>query len=225
MAHYVIYLPKTDRAGVNPTLADVGLSHLLDRGKVIVKACQSGPDDNRGQVVCWEPGHNFHPDQQDWIPAIADPDRDLKPARYWVGIYKASPPTPGDLARDYQFGGQWIKLGDGREWLVPNAERLPHDMIRADDGSTKFIPQRRVHQFALAADYWRQTLCNTNVGGRAIYSELRDFCELGLTANYRLIPEIADQIGPIWNTETVLRVAFAATLLGTTEPRGVSRGQ
>ena len=45
---------------------------------------------------------------------------ELAEGRYWVGIWKDSPPLPSELkCRDFQ-AGDFVTLGDGQEWLMPD---------------------------------------------------------------------------------------------------------
>ena len=59
----------------------------------------------------------FSADDQTWI--------DCGDAEYWIGFQTADPPGPSDLARDDQLPGDRIRLGDQRQWLIPNATMLP----------------------------------------------------------------------------------------------------
>jgi len=51
--------------------------------------------------------------------AIPHPTSDIPAPRYWVGWRPEEPPGPAELARAISLRGAFVRLGDGRQWLIP----------------------------------------------------------------------------------------------------------
>lgn len=197
--HFQIFIPNASKG--DNALAKVGLEHLLAGSQVHQHDLARGPGDVAGCLFTWQTKRGavnvgYRP-KDDWIPAVADGD--LPAGRYWIGFDDAGLPTPEELERTYAMHGELIQLGDGQIWRLPNVDKLPADMIRADDGSTAFIPQRRYHQFTLEAMDWKRFFTDYEPGGRVLWESLRNFVERGLQANYRLIPEVSDRLR-LWSS-------------------------
>jgi hypothetical protein len=215
--HFVLFIPDSgdESLSISDTLISVGCGHLGDRVNTPQQITQ-GPDGGKGKLYSWMGNsgqvHRFEPDE--WLPAIASPDEGFAECRYWVGVNSNSPPKPIDLLRSYPYSGENVLMGDGQQWLVPRATSLPFDAIRADDGSTVFIPQRKYHHFSLMADEWRNSLNIAKSGTTFLFDEMRDFVEQGLIANYRLLPEVSDYLklfstGPNGTVQPALLAAIA----------------
>lgn len=215
--HFQIFVPqKSDVAG---TLIDVGLAHLaqdFDAKSSTGPATEAGHVD-AGAVFAWRtPGAHrwgFEPDEQTWIAAAADPERDLPAGRYYVGCWNASPPTPRDLSRRYQERGDFLKLGDGHDWLVPVAADLPRDLLLQDDGSLKFELQRQFYDYGVAVDAWSRRVEHLNSestdGNPVSFEETFRFALQALSINYRITPEVAAHLR-LFSDRTVHRPLFVA---------------
>ncbi len=200
--HYLIFIPGAKAA--NPAhLERVGLE---DHAAGAEFHETTGPDNQRGVMCGWKikgspaTAMAFRPEAQDWTPAARDGD--LEYGRYSVGFWKDKPPQPKELQRDYPFRGTTLTLGDKQAWLMPKALELPTTMQLADDGSLKFIVQRRFHQF------WLDSL---HMAGRFEGVALREvwpFVARGLALNYRLTPEVVSRLGLI-TTENILSALLA----------------
>lgn len=191
--HFQIFIPGV--SGSNPEhLVQVGLETLTTRAQFLDVAI--GPEKKPGMLVGWIGGRTrtigFHPDRQTWTPAIAHTG--LPQGRYWFGVWNDSPPSPEDLQREYPYPGASVKLGDGRNWLLPRAHELPCDMVRADDGSWRFEVQRRFYAFWLESLEWHKRLMAAGAGGSVRLIEVAEFVERALQVNYRLTPEVVNQL-------------------------------
>jgi hypothetical protein len=198
--HWQLFLP--DRHGPSPAhLIDVGAADLVT--DALCLDLPEGPGGRPGVLVAWpRPGdtsHRYAPDEQTWIPAV--PRDGLPAARYHVGLWTASPPTPAELKRPYGFKGSEHDLG-GQTWLVPHEPKLPHDFGLSDDGSWKFERQRRFHDFGLAVDALRDRLRAAPDKLDVRLVEIADLLLAALRLNYRLLPELVPALR-LFDTENV----------------------
>lgn len=221
--HYVLFIEREKLEGTSEEiLTEVGCGHIVE-GVQSPKRVNAGPTGKPGLLFSWMTNsgriHHHIGDDPVWLPAIGNADHE--PDRYWVGVKPNDPPTPKDMQRRYPHAGETHTLGQ-HTWIFPQAEKLPFDMIRQDDGSTQFIPQRRFHEFYLLSSEWKNTFLKSRPGGHVAYEEMRDFVEHGLTLNYRLIPEVADYLklyttGENGTVLPVLRAALSMTAPDQTE--------
>lgn len=205
MSHFQIYLPG--QRGQNPQmLAAAGLPDLIAGAEYLDEA--QGPDGRGGVIVAWRKPTDhrmgFKPAEQLWLPAV--PRGDLQAGRYQVGLWNDRPPTPADLQRPYATKGRFIRFGDGREWLMPEARKLPADMVRADDGSWQFVVQRNYHDFWLESLRWLQWWSSQPTS--FVYADVADFVERGLQVNYRLPTELISHL-KLFNRDTITDPMFA----------------
>lgn len=109
----------------NGRLVSYGLADMLGEN-VSTRGADAGPSGTHGLVVSHSGRATqigYWPDRQTWSEVPACEGR----LAAWIGFATDSPPGPDDLARDEQVGGHMIKLGDGREWLIPIARAFPDD--------------------------------------------------------------------------------------------------
>jgi hypothetical protein len=146
------FLPKVMLAGFAPggvvnrsLVASRGLVESLADAEGIddlchAEVCGKGPSGDPGLIVGALPIAGREPprrlgyfaDEQIWTKI----DENL-----WIGVDRAFPPLPAELARKDFFRGYKIKLGDGNEWEIPvirdfgtHAPRLPRDMFYDEHG-------------------------------------------------------------------------------------------
>lgn len=193
MAHYLIYLPQPQMV-TTADLTAVGLADLAEGFEQI--PLSAGPDGSPGRLLAWRtPQDNqmhFQPAEQTWLPAIADGD--AKAGRYYVGIWNHSPPTPDRLRRPYAKLGHFVTLGDGHQWLIPDAEQLADIMIKADDGSWRFEVQRQYHDYYIEARRWMATFHASDDSIKVDYFEIADFVLRALQINYRITVEVVNHL-------------------------------
>lgn len=218
--HFQVFIPHAKHSPNE--LIDVGLQHL--RAGAIPDAVERGPNGEPGYTFSWMTGRGavhkgYDLNLQDWVPAIANDD-EFPAGRYWVGFHKTKPPTPLELERSVPYGGEFVMFGDGQEWRLPKAERLPRTMIRTDDGSDEFHIDQKFHRFVLEATEWSRFLRSAVPGGECSYSLLRDFVERALLINYRLTPEVSDRLRLFSSGDhgTILKAVFTITRPDVTEP-------
>ncbi len=225
MAHYQIYIPG--RSGQNPqNLTDVGLADFVEGVNWLDEPV--GPDGNGGCLAAWLTpqqvsdgyGHGYFSDQQDWSPAVTYDG--LKARRYWIGFWKDADPTPDELARPYRYRGRSCELGDGNNWLFPEPNELPADMIRDDDGSWRFELQRRFHDYSIDCDQWLTKLSTSDDATQINYHHVADFIERSLRLNYRITSEVVNRLR-LFNRDNVaapmLAVCGATALAEAYEKR------
>lgn len=179
MAQPLYFLPDINRAQVYPGnkltrsviegrgLLDVFSDCLGVNQAGVADVAGRGPGGMSGTILHYQspvtdiPGRiGFYPDEQDWH-AVGDG------SGYWIGLSKASPPTPNDLRRPvFHAGYQWV-LGDGSEWTIPVIRRpdgttnLPCDMIWDAAGVVQSPIKRAYERYwqdsEIVADYVFQT--------------------------------------------------------------------
>lgn len=218
--HFQIYIPGV--VGADPQhLVAVGLESLTLRAQFL--EVLTGPDKRSGMLAGWMGGRTrqiaYRPDQQTWTPAVAF---DGMPAgRYWIGFWNDSPPTPEDLQRDYAYPGAKVRLGDERQWLLPRAYELPAEMIRADDGTWKYETQRKFHAFRLESLDWHRRLMDAEEGESIRWAPVAEFVERALAINYRITPEVVNQLRLFTTSEAgTVSTAFAALMEITRQTGG-----
>lgn len=204
--HFMIYIPE--RNAKPERLADLGLPGLVDGAFAF--ATSAGPGGVPGTIFGWRPDHgknagrllgSYDAASQTWMPSVAG--NDLAAGRYSVGYLTKQPPTPEDLMRRYPFRGTKVELAEpASEWWLPSESDLPYDCKLQDDGSWKFIPQRRFDAFCAAASGYRQLIAPEEEDARRINPvqmqlEARDFVANALSINYRICPEIENALG-LW---------------------------
>ena len=207
MAHHFIWIPQQHVRGfkVEERLSAVGLADHADGADSIHCAGPAGT----GQLFAWrknslQPMH-YNANEQTWVAAAKNGDR--PEGRYWVGVFKDSPPTPQDVQRPGQLHGLGIELGDGAKWRIPVPHALPHDLILQSDGSMKHEPKERYQSISIEADEWRGRLKADQLP--VDYEELYAFCVRCLSLNYRMPPELPSLLRLI-DTANVKHVIFAA---------------
>ena len=118
MGHFVYFVPG-GREGRWDCEAAVkaGLGHAFAPRKPIFACGAVGPDGVRGVALAQNPDNPgaFAAGlaSRTWLPIAGTAAR--------VGLDPANPPGPDDLVRDDVLGGEFVVLGDGREWLCPTA--------------------------------------------------------------------------------------------------------
>lgn len=216
---FQLFLPAP-AASEPRSLEAAGLADFVDNASFL--RVSKGPTGERGNLVFWQqpgrsPRFGYRPDQQEWVSAKAWSG--LPAGRYWIGFDKESPLGPETLKRVYQHRGRRLTLGDGREWLIPSARELPQDLILADDGSLRFEPQRRFHDFCLEVDRWETNVSQAYGDENAEFDFLAvfQFVMQALRLNYRMLPEVSNHLRLV-SKETVFSVLLAA--LGIVPPKG-----
>lgn len=138
MAGFLYYLPGVTSYPTREQLVERGIGYAFDGEYAGGKP--RGPDGAEGFLLA-------DPKRVERIGYLKDQQRWVQCGDVWVGAYTDAIPTPDDLARDEQLGGHWVKLADGRTWLVPVARSyqeqdgelrwfhaLPRTLKRSPDG-------------------------------------------------------------------------------------------
>lgn len=141
--HYQLFLPG--KSVFDPRdLAAAGLADLVrpeDRQPVTFPLTGPGPGGNVGIVLNWgTPRPGYFPESQEWHEL---------PGGVWIGWEREHPPTPDDLDRapDRTVQGAPTRLGDGREWVVPNVVNIPCAFGLGPGGTVSRKPLARYAEF------------------------------------------------------------------------------
>lgn len=207
--HFQIFIPKT--RDMWPELSEVGLGDLAPNAHHVELA--TGPGNVAGRLFSWptveHPQNNYLPGSE-WIPAAADGERPA--GRYLVGIRTDSPPTPGDLARERQYDGDDILLGDGNRWLIPAACQLPQAMTLQPDGRIALTVRQQFEDFWKRSEQWFRWYIGYREGLDFSDADLWHYAIESLGLNYRIVPELVSHLGLI-GTDT-FREIIKATVDG-----------
>ncbi len=221
MAHFLLYFPGV--TGANPKhFVDVGLENLLgenEPGPSFFDVINGGPDGGAGMIATWldpaapekNPRAGNFPDEQHWQPAKPDPERNFSLAgRYWLGWEKARPPRPLDLARVNQIAGVSIELGDGQEWMLPNAFRLPH-RFDLDDSGEMVRKVVRTHEALFERTRWAfRTVEAALATGDVDWPPVVAYLVEMLAVNYRMPRDLAFALA-LFNEGNMLSAAAKTT--------------
>lgn len=209
MASHLIFIDSEHLVGLTTAeqLAAVGLADHVHGARTV--QC-NGPGGKGGTLYGWDLSAtgrmHVKADEQTWLPAAKS--EDLAARRYWVGVWNDSPPTEKDLRRPGTLHGADVELGDGKPWMIPAPDFLPHDMMLADDGSIVMEPKRRYQDVCIEAKRIRH-LIRSSETVTIDYARLWSFCLQCLSLNYRLPPELASHLRLI-DTENVKTVILNA---------------
>lgn len=199
MARFQVFIPDSEDSPRESKLPQkpleaVGLADLITNA---AGEESGGPEDQTGILISWpttgDAETGYKPDRQTWLPAV--PREGLEAKRYWVGVWNDRPPTPKDLKRHYQYNGRFVDMNDGKEWLIPRASELPHQMILADDGTWKFEVQRQFHDMHNESQKWVSLLAQADESTTFLWPDLIAFVVPALKMNYMLTDEVISHLG------------------------------
>lgn len=194
--HFQIYIPGLTGHHQH-RMAEVGLGHLYADAEYLPVPL-NGPDGGSGGVLSWGNAKGQHDlSGVEWTPAVPDPAKALPAGRYYVGTRPGSLPTPAELAYATQLQGRTVRLGDGRDWLIPAAAMVPRGYGLTADGSginTSVIPQWE--WFWDLSQHWFDELILSDEGGQniAVDRSVFDYATVAMGINYRVVPEIVSQL-------------------------------
>jgi hypothetical protein len=211
MSHHFIFLPQAsipEDKTVHPLTA-VGLAdHVACADR---KPIPTGPDGGPGLLYAWLGGQqdkrwHYSEAEQDWT--ASPPIDDLPAGRFYVGVWKNSPPSPEELTRPGRAPwGEALTLGDGRTWMLPPADLLPKTYSIAANGQ----PGGRVkpeYQDLLAE---RDSLAVRLLGPPTMVPplEVAGFLTRCLAVNYRIEITLALHLG-LFDEQNIESVLIAA---------------
>lgn len=205
--HFLIYVPEGRDAA---DLAHVGLSDLA-QGAFARWMDRGTPDGGRGVMFGWAVEGamgpiKFMPEDQEWIPAV--PFGGMAAGRYLVGMWKESPPTPGELRRPRFYGGHNVGLGDGNEWQVPDCSALPHAWAVDRHGEWKLRAKPEFADVIRQAQAWETRFKTPNATLPAV--EVLEYALQALSLNHRMTREVASYLNLFTGgDEGTLRTCFA----------------
>jgi len=185
MAGFLYFVPDVT-AFTRADAARVGLAYAFDTDTISkTEITHGGGPAGPAGLILWPgaaPRVAYDAQAQEWTK---EPE-----GRFWVGMEKASPPSPEDLQRDGAVGRYAPDLGDGRSWLLPTAMLVdgscPLPKVRKIDPETGKVvarPQARYDALRLAADEVKDVL---HTGGSLTDEREAMICVEALQANYRV---------------------------------------
>lgn len=133
MGGFLYFIPGVQAVN-EKVLRDKGLG---DRLSVFTSMqVQAGPGEKAGMLVRANVPESaaskerktrfgYYPDEQEWSEVNG----------IWVGITKANPPGPEDLARDELESGYDVELNDGNTWHIPSARAFTKVLTVGPDGA------------------------------------------------------------------------------------------
>lgn len=198
-------------------LREVGLEMLLregDESPRFADLAGTGPGGKPGQIVSWSgDGLSYLPERQDWFPALPDPKRKLKAARFWIGTRKGEKPAPQDLARTSQatFDGVPMPLGDGNIWVIPNALRFPHYLGLNPEGELGRFPAQECMPL-YERTLWALEHAQAVLRGETEFDYVAafEFVMEMLAINYRICPQTVSSLQLI-NEQNVFQAMCNST--------------
>ncbi len=189
----LIFIPNVQGCDAPKHFAGVGLAELLREGDPRPNSNEPlvpGPGGKRGVIYSWGIAA-YKPDEQDWFEAKRAP---LLPAgRFWCGWPKGQRPGPDELLRDRgtTLDGYRARLGDGKEWCVPNSMILPFRFALGDDGQIE-KPIARPYEAIREQALWALGEVERYVRQEADidWEKAVKYCAFMLSINYRVNLEI-----------------------------------
>ncbi len=124
MAGFLYFIPGGETVN-QETVDEVGLTDALANTKWSVRHATAGPAGEAGCVLVPKsiavegktPWLGYKPATQEWTEANG--------GKFWCGIEKENPYTTEDLLKPEAIEGHSVKLGDGKEWIIPKARIFP----------------------------------------------------------------------------------------------------
>lgn len=232
MSVFLYFIEGQDKVAKPERLKEIGLDDVMRGITPTCCGCQRGPGDKGagGLVFAAPPADGsavkigYYPSEQTWQKSVN--------GKYWLGWFTDQPPMPKALARSEQIAGHYIRLGDGNEWLVPEARvfdqgtNLPEALVLGAKGEVVRQPLQRFAQMSADAErIWlqlRAELRHVEAGSRddsAAPEAVRDYEPLSdaecfdiavraLQFNYRIGPQEVSAL-------TLLDTASSELLNGT----------
>lgn len=196
-----VFFPQA-MAGSDSLLVQHGLEGMIDHGgepSQWAAVLTGGPGPGAGVACWWKTGGVLWRGPQEsfeWVPIPGSPA--------WIGYDRDRMPTPEELARKEQQHGQFVELGDGQAWFVPEARSLPRRRVLRRDGLQYEVVDRFRTFFEAAYNDILPMLAE----GKTEYStdQLFAYASRALGINYCVAPAICDLLG-LWTD-----ASLAATL-------------
>lgn len=220
--HFQYYFPNRRSIKLNDLL-EAGLGYVFEpetsaRTKTPFTpiSVTNGPDGQHGLIVSLSDEHiGYYKDKQTWKQEFG--------ADYWVGMWtdSAKRPTPESLARENQIKGQWLRLADGHDWLLPMARHwvefdgdvisqrtLPTRLTRNSEG--EWVPGEVKERYR---ELWRlatECMQRDSENGPFEFNEIDNMVIECFRTNYRMSATEIDLLGI---HEDHLRTKIPAILL------------
>jgi len=212
--HFLVFIPNCKPADLESVAKITGLSSVLG-GHDILPA-HPGPADGFGLMIGWlspeAPRMHYDAEKQDWTPSICK-DENGRP-RYWVGIWRDSPPKENELRRHYTQAGPLTRFGE-QSWKLPTPDTVDSRAVYSDDGSMRWEVIRKFSWVCDEAENLRGQYLQ-EFGLRQMVFHAEPSAQIGwllklLQINYRMLPEVAVALD-LWVGREHLLDVFLTTL-------------
>lgn len=196
--------------GATWSRSDANLGETPDGSNGQLLALAQGPEGNQARS-------GFDNDAQQWLKVKSREHDGSK----WFGWWKDAPPAPPDLARGEPGDGWPVKLGDGREWIIPVVQpgltTLSLSFRRGDDSKWGGVPLARYEALIEETAKWVQIITHD---GDVIFHEVVEYCTRVLLLNYRVHVDLLNHNGlELLDTRSASEIIDAAVGLRTIHER------
>lgn len=195
MARFLYFVPCEAPASLDG-LPDVHPRKVLAGTQCIFRGTTSGPAEEGGCIVmATEPdgaenqtAPGFYPEKQEWkqYPGWA------------LGWEKGKLPGPADLLKADAVGGDLVKLGDKREWLLPLLgpawQELPSILKVKPTGGCEVVLRDEFLPLCKESEWWFEIV--KDMGGYKFDRFMKFACD-ALATNYHLGVFEASELGII----------------------------
>lgn len=190
MPGFLYYLPNLQTVSLADAKA-AGLDYVFDSANPQCVGVANGPAGQHGCVFGREAFKlGYYPQRQTW--------RKIPGSAAWLGWETENLPGPEELGRgeSEQVRGEWVRLGDGKEWLCPIARVLDQVVLprAADlDENGRWVegPVRAKYRQLerVANEFWPLF---ASAKGELVYENLNASAAICIGVNYYVSPiEIA----------------------------------
>lgn len=204
--HFQMWFPGA--TGRMAALSSIGAVDLAEGCRESLAKLEDG---RPGLLLTWTGEVGYLPDRQKWLPLDAA-DGPL------VGYWNDSPCTPEDLRRRSLFTGYETNLADGNSWVIPQAAELPASLRLVDRAWTK-VRKPQFDEFWSRSEPWYRRFMQVNldfekiaevegIEQSALLNDWSDFCVFALRQNYRILPQIASELG-LLDTTSLINITWA----------------
>ena len=159
----------------------------------------NGPDAKSGGPgigMCFRAGEGVDVDGEAALGVYLNQQRWVKgpDGKYWVGMFKESPPSPTELMRADALGGNPMVLKDGQEWVVPVAlyaiDRMygvPRILGITEEGEEVMEVEGRYRPFfEMATQFLEDVMKKESDGSLESTVDMKELSTLALTTNYHV---------------------------------------
>lgn len=192
--HYAIFIPD-GKPGGDKNWEIAGLQGLESSGN---EWFPGEVDGKRGTVAMWRHrNHNATTNTEEYNWTISEN------GLWYLGIHKEEGISPADLELNEMLEGNPVEMGDGNEWVIPIAWKLPEKHRLVENEWVRKVSRKYEWYQEEAFDICEQIFSqienvnDANLTVAVSVSHSSDLVSRALCLNYRLTPEVISAIGLI----------------------------